>query len=204
MNWAAALSTLLLCAAGAQGDVRSPTSIVRIGHDPNITDGFVRVENVGAGTFNPAWFGSSGGNWVFDSRYPLLSAKPGGSCNHNIYNANCVQNGMTTWNCYFGGWDGVSSCHDSISISVTEDSFGTMNEHEPMIRTGSMMHVNNPSAIKVNDSHWLMAMTELNGTTNKNRPGISSATNGIDWSPGSGETEALIQLSGMRIGQVQM
>ena len=60
-----------------------------------------------------------------------------------------VSNGPGGWNIYFGGWDGVSSCHDSVSVSVTENNFATLNPHFPMIATGAAIHVNNPSAIKV-------------------------------------------------------
>ena len=66
----------------------------------------------------------------------------------NIYNANCVNNGRDDWNVFYGGWDGVDSCHDSVSVSVTEDSFATMNAHVPVISTGSTHNLNNPSATK--------------------------------------------------------
>lgn len=150
------------------------------------------VENVGASTFDPTRMS----HWVYDERYPLYAAKAGGTCNRNIYNANVVQNGAATWNVYFGGWDGVSSCHDSVSIVVTEDAFATASQpHVPQIATGSMMHVNNPSVIRINQSSWMMVYTELNATTGKNKPGISTSTNGADWTPNvGGEGDAFVRM----------
>jgi len=84
------------------------------------------------------------------------------------------------------GWDGVSSCHDSVSIVVTVDDFSSFGPHYPMIATGSVIHVNNPSAIKVNDSTWLMVTTQLQNNPQLNKPAISVASNGIDWNPNSG------------------
>jgi len=88
------------------------------------------------------------------------------------------------WNIYFGGWDGVSSCHDSVSITVTLDRFASFGPHESQIYTGNAIHVNNPSAIKINETTWLMVTTQLQGSLNK--PSIAEATNGINWIPNSG------------------
>jgi hypothetical protein len=64
----------------------------------------VTIEGVGSGAFDPKKMAS----WHYDARFPLVAAKAGGDCpdlGGNIYNANCVQNGGTDWNCFFGGWD---------------------------------------------------------------------------------------------------
>jgi hypothetical protein len=87
---------------------------------------------------------------------------------------------------YFGGWDGISSCHDSVSITVTEDTFQSLNPHDPMIATGAVWHVNNPSALQVRSGLWLMVTTQLPNDQLRNKPAISFATNGIDWKPNSG------------------
>ena len=141
---------------------------------------------MGSGVFSP----SKMSTWHFDMRFPLLPPNPGGSCPGNIYNGNAVNNGNNTWNVYFGGWDGVSSCHDSVSVSVTEDSFNTMNPHAPMVATGSDMHLNNPSVLKLGPNKWAMVYTQLSSTTNLNKPGISFSSNGIDWSPSVGGVES--------------
>ena len=108
--------------------------MVKIGH--NAGSSVLTVEGVGSGSFDPTKMSS----WHFDARFPLIAPNAGGICPGNIYNANCVNNGDTDWNCFFGGWDGVSSCHDSVSVSVTENSFRTMNPHVPVVASGTMKH----------------------------------------------------------------
>lgn len=162
---------------------------MRVGHRPLAQD--VIVTGIGSGVFEPTKLSS----WNYDSRSPLLEAKPGGHCpdaKGNIYNANCVNNGETDWNCFYGGWDGVNSCHDSVSVSVTEDTFKTMGAHTPVVATGSMIHVNNPSATKLKrgsgSAEWLMAYTQDQpqdgGQVNK--PGISWSSDGVNFVPRAG------------------
>lgn len=155
----------------------------------------VQVAGVGSAAgpgFNPAQFSS----WHFDERYPLIHAKPGGRCPDsagNIYNANIVANGETDWNVFFGGWDGVNLCHDSVSLSVTSDSFITMNAHVPVIATGTTHNLNNPSVIKTTDGRWFMVYTQEepqlgpDGATSMiNKPGISWSADGLAFSPSAG------------------
>jgi hypothetical protein len=152
----------------------------KVGSNPGST--LLQINNVGAGSFDPKKIS----NWQYDLRYPLISPQNKGSCPKNIYNANCVHNGGGTWNIYFGGWDGVSSCHDSVSIVVTEDAFSTFGAHYPMIATGSVIHVNNPSVLKLNQTTWLMVTTQLQVSPELNKPALSRATTGIDWTPNQG------------------
>ena len=157
----------------------------KTGHNPHST--LLQISGVGSTAFDPARFSS----WHFDQRLPLIHAKPGGHCpdvRGNIYNANCVNNGETDWNCFFGGWDGVDSCHDSVSVSVTENSFATMNAHVPVIATGATHNLNNPSVIKTSPSHWLMVYTQENPQDSGmvNKPGISESKDGVSFSPAAG------------------
>jgi len=157
--------------------VRSAT-FVKVGNNPGSSD--IQFNGVGAGAFSP----DKVSNFHHDSRYPFMTPNPGGTCNGNIYNPSAVSNGPGLWNVYFGGWDGVSECHDSVSVAVTNDSFITMGEHAPMIETGmpDVIHVNNPSATKYpgasGGDEWLMAYTELVAATNLNKPGISTGFTG--------------------------
>jgi len=149
----------------------------------------ITVNGVTAGPFDP----SKVSNWQYDSRFPMIPSKGGGTCNQNIYNANAVKSGGA-WNVYFGGWDGVS-CHDEISVTVTLDRFQSFNPHAKQIEHGSVKHVNNPSAIKVNDTLWAMVYTQ--GSAGMNKPGISTSQNGVTWSPRSGGlTSALVTMEG--------
>lgn len=156
----------------------------RIGTNKGSTD--IQMNGVESGMFDPVKMT----NFHYDSRYPLISPNVGGSCPGNIYNPSAVNNGGDLWNVYFGGWDGVSQCHDSVSIVVTDDAFTSLNPHYPMIATGmpSIIHTNNPSAIKFSDSNteWLMSYTQLVAATGLNKPGISQGATGIDWAPKAG------------------
>ena len=156
-------------------------------------DDTLQIQNIGSSAFDVSKLAS----WHSEKRFPLIAARnnTGGTCNKNIYNANCVNNGKSTWNCFFGGWDGVSSCHDSVSAIVTEDTFGTLSKHVHVIDTGTMVHVNNPSAIKVDQQNWMMAYTQLIPGKNVNKPGLSTSADGLVFNPGSGG-RAFINMSG--------
>jgi hypothetical protein len=198
-----AASTLALLLTGRLAAVSSSSAagFVKVGHRPLSQD--VMIAGIGSGVFDPAKLSS----WNFDERFPLLEAKPGGHCpdaKGNIYNANCVNNGETDWNCFYGGWDGVDSCHDSVSVSVTEDAFKTMGTHTSVVATGSMIHVNNPSATKLEGAgefaggaDWLMAYTQDKpqdgGQVNK--PGISWSSDGVNFVPKAGG-ESFITVTG--------
>lgn len=162
-----------------QWHISTATYVQRIGNNGAAME-FV-VSGVGAGPFHPKKMS----NWHYDFRYPLITPQGSGSC-RNIYAANVVNNGETCWNVYFGGWDGVDSCHDSVSVTVTLDSFSTMGMHYPQISTGTDMHCNNPSVIKGADGTWVMAYTQLPYSPQLNKPGSSTGPDGVTWDPNEG------------------
>ena len=150
------------------------------------------LEGVGAGAFDPSRIA----NFVLDLRAPLIAPKEGGSCPGNIYNANPVVNGGAI-NVFFGGWDGVSSCHDSISVAVTMDHFQSFGEHVPVVTTGNRQHVNNPSALRRPDGRWAMLYTQLPQTAPPlNKPGFSESTDGVAFVPSAGGAAQLVQVKG--------
>lgn len=157
------------------------------------TSDTITVQGVGAGAFHPSRIA----NFVPESRAPLISPKQAGSCPPNIYNANPVNNGGAV-NIFFGGWDGVSSCHDSISVAVTVDDFESFGEHVPVVATGDRMHVNNPSAVRRPDGTWAMLYTQLPKAPAEqlNKPGMSLSSDGVEFSPSAGGSEQLIQVQG--------
>lgn len=128
-----------------------------------------------------------------DYRAPLIqpnACTDPDCCPGNIYNPSVVNNGASCWNIYFGGWDGVRVCKDSVSVAVTLDKFASINPHVPMIATGTCQHVNNPSAVKVVDGYWAMVFSQDNNNINK--PGVSLGGDGTDWKPNSGGTTFVI------------
>jgi hypothetical protein len=158
--------------------------------------GTLTLSGVGAGPFDP----SRVSNWLRDERAPLIAprATPAkGFCPGNIYAASAVNNGGAV-NVFFGGWDGVSSCHDSVSVAVTEDDFENFGAHVPAVATGAEMHVNNPSAIKLPDDSWGMLYTQLPTAPAAplNKPGFSTSADGVAFAPGAGGAAQLVTMRG--------
>ena len=155
--------------------------------------GTLTLSGVGAGPFDP----SHCANWLRDERAPLIAPRAAGSCPGNIYAASAVNNGGAV-NVFFGGWDGVSSCHDSVSVAVTENDFESFGGHVPAVATGAEMHVNNPSAIKLPDGSWGMMYTQLPRAPAPplNKPGFSTSADGVAFAPGAGGAAQLVTMHG--------
>jgi hypothetical protein len=186
-------SWLLAAAAAAAGPRHARAgnwTFTKLGTDPSSPDQ-LSIHGVAAGAFDP----SKMKNFVRDVRAPLLRANPGGDCPGNIYAANVVNNGAI--NVYFGGWDGVSACHDSISIAVSDDDWRTFNPHQQVVATGGEDHVNNPSVLKrPDDGSFAIMYTQLPNAPNAlNKPGFSTSPNGVNWSPRAGGDAQLVQAS---------
>ncbi len=147
------------------------------------------IRNVGSGTFNP----NKITNWNYDERNPIIVAQPGG--NSNIYAPSIQANGGA-WNVYFGGWDGTTDGHDRISVTVTNDNFLTFNPHALMIDKGVMIHMNNETVIKTADGIWRMFYTTYGGSPAINKPGYATSSNGVNWTPSSGNASYLLNMSG--------
>ncbi|TWF39220.1 hypothetical protein FHW36_106452 [Chitinophaga polysaccharea] len=147
------------------------------------------IRNVGSGAFNP----NKMTNWNYDERSPLIAAQPGG--NSNIYAPSIQANGGA-WNVYFGGWDGTTDYHDRISVTVTNDNFLTFNPHTLVIDKGVMIHMNNETVIKTSDGIWRMFYTTYGGSPAINKPGYATSTNGVNWTPSSGNAAYLLNMSG--------
>ncbi|MFZ5977979.1 MAG: discoidin domain-containing protein [Bacteroidota bacterium] len=146
------------------------------------------IKNVGSGSFDPNRIS----NWNQDDRDPIIAAIPGG--NSNIYAPNIVYNNGA-WNIYFGGWDGTTDGHDRVSITVSGDTFSTFGTHTLMIDHGVFDHVNNETVIKKSDGTWHMYYTSL-AYGGLNKPGYATSPDGVAWTPSSGLTSYLINMSG--------
>ena len=144
------------------------------------------IRQVGSGNFDPGKLSV----WHNDVRRPLIAPGAG----QNIYAPTVVANGSGNWNIYFGGWD-HTRINDEVSITNSPDNFLTFGSHSLMVTHGEFSHVNNCSAIKVSDKSWKMMCTAYPVAT-KNKPILVSGTNGIDWSPNTGTSGALIKMAG--------
>ena len=182
------LGVTLLSLRGAHG--LESMRMRRVGVE-NFTDGHA-LKIVGVQNDRP-FHPSDTMSFLPDDRTPFIEPNTctgTDCCPGNIYNPSVVNNGERTWNVYFGGWDGVKICKDSISVAVTTDYWASVNPHVPMVSTGSCQHVNNPSAVKVSNDSWAMVFTQANANINK--PGVSLGTNGIDWRPNKGGSTFVI------------
>ena len=163
----------------------------RVGAE-NVTDDGNVLKIIGVRNDRP-FHPSDAMSFLPEDRTPLIrpnTCTGTGCCPGNIYNPSVVNNGVHTWNVYFGGWDGVKTCKDSISVAVTTDDWASINPHVPMVATGSCQHVNNPSAVKVSTDSWAMVFTQDNANINK--PGVSLGTDGTDWKPNRGGSTFLM------------
>ena len=163
-----------------------------MGNNSGIT-GRVTIGNVGSEPFNRP---EQMGNFNFDARGVLFqpSSYPGdgnppGFSHRNIYAPSIVNTGASSWNLYFGGWDGndtgtmAKSCGknfgDCIYKTTTADDFTTFGGHSVMIQgknvdvlhpgnppnysspsfDGYSDHVNNEIVVRTDPTHWYMAYT---------------------------------------------
>lgn len=156
----------------------------------NGSSSHIEIRSIGARKFNP----NRMANWNPDERSPLIQANSG--VKRNIYAPSLIKNG-TSWNIYFGGWDGTTDGHDRISQTVTTDNFMTFGTHTVKINNGAFDHVNNECVVKIADNDWRMAYTTLNYVTPKrNKPGYATSSDGINWTPNTGSSSYLMTMSG--------
>ena len=165
------------------------SSFTKIGNNGNTNT--IQINDIGSDKFNTTKMS----NWHYDFRYPLIPPLRTGKY-QNIYAPSIVNNGATNFNIYFGGWDGVNSPHDSVSITVTPNLFNTFNPHYPQIATGQFNELNNCNSIKVNDTFWVMLYTCLPNGSRKNKPGYATSKDGVSWTPNSGTPNYFISMSG--------
>lgn len=148
----------------------------------------LEVRNVGSESFtNP----SELGNWVYDTRNPLITPGAG----NNIYAPSVVRNG-TGWNIYYGGWD-TTNTHDQILMTTSADDFMSFGGRSLQIASGTQNHVNNVCVVKTATDQWKMMFTSLPyGSPPRNKPMVATSTNGTTWTPSEGNTSALLTMSG--------
>lgn len=168
----------------------------------------VEFQGMGSSSFNPGKMAV----WNQDKRNPILTAKNPTGCNadkfsRNIYAAQAVHLGGTSWRIFFGGEDGTCSQLDEISTLTTADTFASFTSRSTVITNVGTTHVNNPSIVKT-DSGWRMAFTSARsgpGITScltplgvtadiVDKPSYAVSSNGLTWSPSNGTS--LLNITG--------
>ena len=132
------------------------------------------------------------GHWDYDLRDVVLAPQTGTL--ENIYAPSIVSAGGTSWDVFFGGWDGSTTGNDRVYRTTTSDDFGSFSAHSLVIDHGAFVHTNNDSTIEAGPNDWRMMLTAYDGSTNK--PMAATSSDGVTWSPSSGTSSALITMSG--------
>jgi hypothetical protein len=146
------------------------------------------VRNIGSAAFDPAKIK----NWNYDARNPILAPNAGSL--RNIYAPSVVRNGGA-WNVYFGGWDGVATGNDEVSVTVSYDNFATFGSHVKVISHGAFIHVNNENVVKTGTNQWQMAYTTY-AQGGYNKPGYATSADGVVWVPSTGSASYLMSMTG--------
>ena len=107
-----------------------------------------------------------------------------------------VQNG-SSWDVYYGGWDGTWDAYDRISRVVLDQNFVEVpHSRSLVVDRGPYVDVNNPSVVRNGSNSWRMAFTTADATTGQNKPGYAESTDGITWVPSSASPSDLFTMTG--------
>ncbi|MEO8799757.1 MAG: hypothetical protein ABI551_17820, partial [Polyangiaceae bacterium] len=132
------------------------------------------------------------GHWDYDRRDVVVAPQAGTL--ENIYAPSIVSTGGSSWDVFFGGWDGSTTGNDRIYRTTTGDDFASFGAHALVIDNGVFIHTNNDCTLHVGGVDWRMIYTTYDGSTNK--PATSTSTDGATWTPNAGTTSTLITMSG--------
>jgi hypothetical protein len=155
------------------------------------------IQNVGSQSINRP---NQINNWNFDERGVIVS--PSSGTYRNIYAPFAVNKSGSSWNIYFGGWDGESPApgtlpNDRVSMTTTNDNFMNIsNLHSTIISNGTFQHANNECVFKVSSTDWRMVYTTLPNGSNINKPGYATSLDGVNWTPAAGSWSYLLNMSG--------
>jgi hypothetical protein len=161
--------------------------------------GFVAVNGVEAGAFNPAIWQAGTLNLVPDLRSPILAPQSG--TYRNIYAPSAVET-PEGYRLFYGGWDGAPSGNDRIYSANTDIRFQEFWDRHAVIIPGSYIHVCNVNALRSEDGAFQLFATVYPTTNNLNKPAFfqSDATganwNGLAGEPYTVQAQDIIDISG--------
>jgi hypothetical protein len=99
----------------------------------NVPAGYIEIQGVSAGTFNPSYWQNDTLNWVPDVRAPLLPPQATGQY-QNIYSPWPLEQ-PNGWRVFYGGWDGSDTPNDRV-YSITTGDFLTFDNRTLVIDHG--------------------------------------------------------------------
>jgi hypothetical protein len=140
--------------------------------------GFLEVDGVEAGVFNPQFWQAGTLNLVPDERFPLLEPLYGKF--RNIYAPSAVET-PDGYRLFYGAWDGVPSGNDRIYSAATDPQFQTFWNRHMVISPGRWAHVCNVNALRLDNGAFTLFAT-VYPVNNLNKPAFFwSDTTGTNW-----------------------
>ncbi len=140
--------------------------------------GYVEIQGVSAGEFNPSFWENNQLHWVPESRFPLLAPRRGGVF-RNIYAPSAVQL-EDGWRLFYGAWDGIDSGTDRL-YSVDTPDFIDFHDRKTVISNGDFTHVCNVNVQLLNDGSFHMYATAAPDSQRSNGIVYFSSPDGKIW-----------------------
>jgi hypothetical protein len=149
-----------------------------------VPTGYLEIQGVSAGAFNPTHWQKNTLNWVPDVRMPTLAPKTTGPF-QNIYAPSALEQ-TTGWRLFYGGDDGSDTPNDRVYSGTTRD-FLTFDNRTLVIDHGAFAHVNNVNVQQLLDGslHMICTGGDPSGLP-ADKPAYFSSPDGVTW---NGSTE---------------
>jgi hypothetical protein len=145
--------------------------------------GYVEIQGLSAGPFDPKLWEENKLHWMPDVRMPLLAPRMGGVF-RNIYAPSAIEEGEG-WRFFYAAWDGIESGTDRVYSATTPDFIDFYDRHT-VINNGEFVHVCNVNVQKLEDGSLQMYATAWPDTARRNWPVYFHSKDGKIW---NGSTE---------------
>ena len=159
--------------------------------------GFVEVQGLSAGPFNPLIWEKDTLHWVPDMRMPILAPRMGGVF-RNIYAPSAVEEG-NGWRFFYAAWDGIESGTDRVYSATTPD-FIDFYDRRTVIHNGDFVHVCNVNVQRIADGSLQMVATAWPDPRQRDRPVHFYSPDGNTWNgspaPYRAQFKDLLQIEG--------
>jgi hypothetical protein len=160
--------------------------------------GYVEIQGLSAGAFNPKLWEENKLHWMPDIRFPLLAPRMGGVF-RNIYAPSAVEE-EDGWLFFYAAWDGIESGTDRVYASTTQD-FIDFYDRRTVIHNGEFVHVSNVNVQKLEDGTLAMYATAWPDSQKRNWPvHFSGSPDGKIWNgstaPYRAKLKDVVKISG--------
>ncbi len=151
--------------------------------------GYVEIDGVEAGPFNPKFWQANTLNLLPDLRFPLLAPLEGNY--RNIYAPSAVET-TAGYRLFYGAWDGTPTGNDRIYSARTDAGFQNFTERHTVLRPGTYNHVCNVNALGFEDGSLALLAT-VYPVQALNKPAFFRAdATGTNWNGRAGEPTTVL------------